>query len=74
MNKHYSQVSNPSLPDSSGNGFDSCADGVEEVGQLACSLGLPALLQNKPGEGLHIGIKSSSVRHLAVRCGTGTET
>lgn len=68
----YSQVSNPSLSDSSGNGFDSCADGVEQVCQFACSLGLSAFLQNKPGERLHIGIKSSFVRHVAVRRGTET--
>ena len=70
--KHYSQVSDPGLPDSGGNGFDGCADGVEQVGELPCSLSLPALLQNKPGEGQHVGIEDSLVRHFAVRRGTGT--
>lgn len=72
--KYYSQVSDPSLPDSSGNGFDSSADGVEQVGQLTCSLCFPPLLQNKPGEGQHVGIEGSLVRHSAVRCATGTGT
>lgn len=69
---HCLQVSDPSLPDSGGDGLHSRADGVQQVGQLTCAMGLPALLQNKPGEGQNIGVESSSVRHLAVRRGTGT--
>lgn len=59
----HSQVSDPSLPDSSRDGFHSCADGVEQVCQLTCPVGLPALLQDEPGEGLHVGVEGSSVRH-----------
>lgn len=70
--KLYSQVGDPSLPDSCRDGFHGCADGVEQVGQLTCSVGPPALLQDEPGEGHHVGIEGSSVRHFAVRCGTGT--
>lgn len=70
--KSFSQVSDASLSDSSGDGFHSCADGVEQVGQFTCSMGLPALLQNKPGEGQDIGIESRFVRHLPSRRGTGT--
>lgn len=73
MKHGNSQVSDPGLPDSGGNGFDSCADGVEQVCQLACSLGLPPLLQNKPGEGQHVGVERSFVGHSAGRCGAGTE-
>lgn len=66
------QISDPSLPDSGGDGLHSRADGVQQVSQLTCAMGLPALLQNKPGEGQNVGVEGSSVRHLAVRLGTGT--
>lgn len=69
---HCLQVSDPSLPDSGGDGLHSRADGVQQVGQLTCAVGLPALLQHKPGEGQNVGVESSSVGHLAVRRGTGT--
>lgn len=70
--KSFSQVSDASLPDSCGDGFHSRADGVQQVGQFTCSLGLPALLQNKPGEGQDVGIKGRFVRHLPSWRGTGT--
>lgn len=62
-------MSDAGLPDSSGDGFDSCADGVEQVRKLPCSMSPPALLQNKPGEGQHVGIEGTCVRHDAVRSG-----
>lgn len=70
--QHCLQVSDPSLPDSGGDGLHSRADGVQQVGQLTCAMGLPALFQNKPGEGQNVGVEGSFVRHLAVRRGTGT--
>lgn len=66
------QVRDPGLPDSGGDGLHGRADGVQQVGQLTCAVGLPALLQHKPGEGQNVGVEGSSVGHLAVRRGTGT--
>lgn len=70
--KSFSQVSDAGLPDSGGDGFHSRADGVQQVGQFTCSVGLPALLQNKPGEGQDVGIEGRFVRHLPSWRGTGT--
>lgn len=69
---YFLQVRDPSLPDSSGDGLHSGADGVQQVGQLTGAVGLPALLQHKPGEGQNVGVEGSFVGHLAVRRGTGT--
>lgn len=65
--KSFSQVSDASLPDSGGDGLHSRADGVQQVGEFARPLGLPALLQNKPGEGQDVGIEGRFVRHLPSR-------
>lgn len=70
--KIFSQVSDASLPDCSGDGFHCCADRVQQVSQFTCSMSLPALLQNKPGEGQDVGIEGRFVRHLPSRRGTRT--
>lgn len=61
--QQYSQIGNPGFSDSSGNGFDGCAHGVQKGCKLPSSFGFSALFQDKPGEGHHISIKCTSVWH-----------
>lgn len=63
----HSQIGDAGLPDGRGDGFDGRADGVEEVGEFPRAPGLPALLQDKPGQGLHVGVEGRFVGHAAVR-------
>lgn len=63
--KSCSQVSDAGLPDSGGDGLHSRADGVQQVGEFSRPLGLPALLQHKPGEGQDVGVEGRFVGHLA---------
>lgn len=62
MQQHL-QVGNPSFPDGGGDGFDSCADGVEEGCQFSRSLRLPSLLLHESREGNDISIERASFGH-----------
>lgn len=58
-----SQIGDPGFPHGGGDGLDRGADGVEQGGQLAGALRLPALLQDEPREGHHVGVEGRLVGH-----------
>lgn len=64
--KTRSQVGDPSFPHGGGDGLHRGADGVEQRGQLARPLGLPALAQDEPVEGHYVGVEGRLVGHVVV--------
>jgi len=59
-----SQVGDAGLAHRGGDGLDGGAEGVEEVGELPGALRPAALLQDEPGQGLHVRVEHASVGHL----------